>query len=193
MSMKMTNSFFWMDTSFPLLSSQTSMEMDQRNSSWLFLISLMKTSIPEVTIIYFRRTSRSTNTLQAYILLLLALCHAHTLSFLSCSGGIVVFDLAHRYIKWSTHLDMTTKTVRYAAYMIAPPAVVDIDQDGHLEIVVGNNAGFLYVLDSKGDAREGWPKQMGYIMSRPLVADLNDDGKIEILAGDIKHLVFLLY
>ena len=153
----------------------------------------MRTSIPEMTTVYFQRTWRSTNTLQARILLLSAFCHAYTLSLLSYSGGIVVFDLAHRYVKWSTHLDMTTKAVRYAAYMTAPPSVVDIDQDGHLEIVVGNNAGFLYVLDSKGNAREGWPKQMGHIMSRPLVADLNDDGKIEILAGCIKLLYFLLY
>lgn len=95
-----------------------------------------------------------------------------------------------RVVLWSTQLDMTTKNVRYAAYMTASPSILDIDRDGHLEIVVGNNAGFLYVLDSKGNARDGWPKQMGPISSRILVDDLNGDGKIEILAGYIESTFY---
>lgn len=99
------------------------------------------------------------------------------------AGGIVVFDLTRRFVRWSTHLDMTTQTVQYSANMFASPTVLDIDKDGKMEIIVGNNVGFLYVLDSDGNAREGWPKQMGFIVARTLVDDLNGDGKIEILAG----------
>ena len=97
-----------------------------------------------------------------------------------------MFDMMHRVVRWSQHLDMTTKetSVDYKAFMTSSPVVLDIDRDGKMEIIVGNQVGFLYVLDSRGNSREGWPKQMGYISSRPLVGDWNDDGKIEILAGD---------
>ena len=43
--------------------------------------------------------------------------------------------------------------------------------------------GFLYVLNAKGQPRDGWPIQMGEIQGQALVADLNNDGKLEIFAG----------
>lgn len=46
--------------------------------------------------------------------------------------------------------------------------------------------GFLYVLNSNGSPREGWPIQMGEIQGQPLVADLNNDGQLEICVGEVQ-------
>jgi hypothetical protein len=70
-------------------------------------------------------------------------------SLLSAAGGIVVFDLRTRVVKWQQHLDLTTATTKFTAHMFSSPTLADIDADGHMEIVVGTSVGFVYVLDSK--------------------------------------------
>ncbi|MEW5318858.1 MAG: hypothetical protein WDW38_010043 [Sanguina aurantia] len=55
-----------------------------------------------------------------------------------------------------------------------------------LSLQVGTSMGFLYVLNSDGSPREGWPIQMGEIQGQPLVADLNNDGQLEICVGDTR-------
>ena len=45
--------------------------------------------------------------------------------------------------------------------------------------------GFLYVLDSAGVPREGWPIQMAEIQGQPAVADINGDGEVEVVAADV--------
>lgn len=41
----------------------------------------------------------------------------------------------------------------------------------------------LSLLLLQGDARPGWPIQLGEVQGQVLVADLNADGAIEIFAG----------
>lgn len=101
-----------------------------------------------------------------------------------CAGGIVAFDLFHQYVKWEVHLELTTDTIEYRAYIFTPPSIVDIDEDGLMEIVVGTSQGFLYVLNHDGSNRNGWPIQMGQIEGQVLVDDINGDGEIEIVAGN---------
>lgn len=45
--------------------------------------------------------------------------------------------------------------------------------------------GFLYVLDSAGEPREGWPIQMAEIQAAPVAADINGDGELEIVVADV--------
>lgn len=85
-----------------------------------------------------------------------------------------------RLVKWTQHLDLSTDFTKYRAYIYSSPTVVDIDNDGNLEIIVGTSVGFLYVLDNTGQPREGWPVQMGEIQGQPLAADLNGDGFMEV-------------
>jgi glucose dehydrogenase len=68
------------------------------------------------------------------------------------AGGIVVFDLRTRVIKWQQHLDLTTATTKFTAHMFSSPTLADIDADGHMEVVVGTSVGFVYVLDSRVSA-----------------------------------------
>ena len=104
----------------------------------------------------------------------------------------MVFDLHHRFVKWSQHLDLTTDRTTFRAYLFSAPTVVDINGDGYMEIVVGTSEGFLYVLDHEGNVLPGWPIQMAAIESQALVADLNGDGEVEIFAGEVRVHFFCL-
>lgn len=66
----------------------------------------------------------------------------------------------------------------------AAPAVVDINNDGEMEVIFGDYSGLLYVLDSHGNPLPGWPVDMGnQIWGSVAVADLEGDGDIEIVAA----------
>jgi uncharacterized protein YcsI (UPF0317 family) len=67
-------------------------------------------------------------------------------------GSIVVFNLDTKQVKWTVELDLSTDSVSYRAYIYSSPTVVDVDEDGFLEIVVGTSFGFLYVLHHNGIA-----------------------------------------
>ena len=47
-------------------------------------------------------------------------------------GGIVVYDLQTRALKWSQHLDLTTANTTFRAHMFSPPTRADIDRDGRV-------------------------------------------------------------
>ena len=69
------------------------------------------------------------------------------------------------------------------ARMQTGPAVADIDGDGELEIVVGDNAGHLHVLNHDG-TYVFEPEDIGGYLNTPTIADINDDGELEIIVGD---------
>jgi glucose dehydrogenase len=82
----------------------------------------------------------------------MASCHFLTSLCCHCyapAGGIVVFDLRTRVIKWQQHLDLTTATTKFTAHMFSSPTLADIDADGQMEVVVGTSVGFVYVLNSR--------------------------------------------
>jgi hypothetical protein len=55
-------------------------------------------------------------------------------------GAIVVFDLRLRRVKWQQHLDLSTDSTDYRAYIYSAPVLADLDRDGKLEIIVGTSA-----------------------------------------------------
>ena len=56
------------------------------------------------------------------------------------------------------------KSSSFPAYVLFSPTIVDLDKDGgDLEIVIGTSAGNLYVFNSKGIHRTGFPYSMGTI------------------------------
>ncbi|HID32426.1 MAG TPA: VCBS repeat-containing protein, partial [bacterium (Candidatus Stahlbacteria)] len=68
----------------------------------------------------------------------------------------------------------------------SPPALGDLDGDGTVEIVVNayhsSNYDTLYVLDSSGNIKPGWPVSIPYCrLSGPALADIDKDGDLEIL------------
>jgi len=61
----------------------------------------------------------------------------------------VVYDLRTKMLKWQQQLDLTTDTTKFKAHIFSSPTLVDVNNDGLLEIVVGTSLGFVYVLDSQ--------------------------------------------
>ncbi|CAA0810659.1 Protein DEFECTIVE IN EXINE FORMATION 1 [Striga hermonthica] len=100
------------------------------------------------------------------------------------AGGIVVFNLDTKQVKWSVQLDLSSDNANFRAYIYSSPSVVDLDGDGNLDILVGTSFGLFYVIDHRGKVREKFPLEMAEIQGAVIAADINDDGKIELVTTD---------
>ncbi|KAH7423955.1 hypothetical protein KP509_12G082900 [Ceratopteris richardii] len=100
--------------------------------------------------------------------------------------GIVVFNMDTKQLKWKQLLDLSRDEGDYRAHIYSPPTVVDLDNDGFLDIVVGTAFGFCYVLDHRGEARENFPLSMGEIHGQVLASDINSDGLVELVTTDAR-------
>lgn len=101
------------------------------------------------------------------------------------AGSIVVFNLDTKQVKWATELDLSTDSAKFRAYIYSSPTVVDLDNDGNLDILVGTSFGLVYVLDHHGNVRDKFPLEMAEIQGAVVAGDINDDGKIEIVTADV--------
>ncbi|XP_074271530.1 protein DEFECTIVE IN EXINE FORMATION 1 [Silene latifolia] len=101
------------------------------------------------------------------------------------AGGVVVFNLDTKQVKWTAPLDLSTDSATYRAYIYSTPTVADLDNDGNLDILVGTSFGLFYVLDHHGKVREKFPLEMAEIQGAVVAADINDDGKIELVTADV--------
>jgi hypothetical protein len=103
------------------------------------------------------------------------------------AGGIVALDLYSGSPIWSEHLDLTTDATELRANIYCTPTVVDLDGDGHLEVVVGTSLGFIYVLRGEtGAVLPKFPLIMSEIQAQIAVEDVNHDGILEMIAIDQK-------
>ena len=68
--------------------------------------------------------------------------------------------------------------------LFSSPALGDVDHDGRLEVAIGGNDGYLYLIDDNGGII--W-KQGLYegddVLSSPAIGDLDGDGEMEIIVG----------
>ncbi|MCB9790517.1 VCBS repeat-containing protein [Candidatus Nomurabacteria bacterium] len=72
--------------------------------------------------------------------------------------------------------------------LASSPLIVDIDNDGKNEVIFSSTPddGRIYVVDSNGEDKSGWPVQVPYKLynyiglGSPAVADINGDGNLEI-------------
>jgi hypothetical protein len=106
-------------------------------------------------------------------------------NYVAC--GLIAYNLQSRKMLWQLHLDLTTDLTKFRAFVYSNPVVADLDGDGKLEILVGTSVGFIYVVNSDGKVRKGFPLQMGEIQASITVHDLNGDGQLEIIAADSRH------
>jgi len=106
-------------------------------------------------------------------------------NYVAC--GLVAYNLRTRAMLWHIHLDLTTDLTKFRAFLYSNPVLADLDGDGKLETLVGTSVGFIYVVNSDGKVRKGFPLQMGEIQAPITVHDLNGDGQLEIIAADSRH------
>jgi hypothetical protein len=73
----------------------------------------------------------------------------------------------------------------------ASPKLYDFDGDGKLEIVIATRGGQVYVLNSDGTVKTGWPKSTGNaIFGTSAIGDIDGDGLAEIVVGNDGGLVY---
>ena len=94
----------------------------------------------------------------------------------SQTGTLFCLDAASK-VMWKHKLPSSTDS---------PPAVADIDDDGHPEIVVGtmtagDKHGRVVALDARL-LKEKWVARVpGHVQSEPALVDLNDDGVLDVI------------
>lgn len=85
--------------------------------------------------------------------------------------------------------------VRTCGTVKSAPAIADIDKDEEMEIIFPayhfSNQDSLYVIDSKGKNKPGWPTCIPYgRLSSPAIGDIDNDGYFEIVIGGLDASTF---
>lgn len=104
-------------------------------------------------------------------------------------GALVAIDVITGKVKWSRELEKTTKRAKFPAYLLSSPTVINLDDDGVLDVVVVAASGEVHAFDAHGNVKMGWPQQVGPSHGQPLAEDVNGDGQIDICVGDVKGQV----
>lgn len=75
-------------------------------------------------------------------------------------------------------------------YVPSPPTLADMDRDGDLEIILGEDDGKIHAYHHTGKAVAGWPVLLDqeWFASGISVGDLDGDGEMEILAGNYDRM-----
>ncbi|MEZ5322590.1 MAG: VCBS repeat-containing protein [Microthrixaceae bacterium] len=61
------------------------------------------------------------------------------------------------------------------------PAIVDVDGDGHREVVAGHGVSLVDAVDAQGREPAGWPKLTGgWVVGTPGFGDVDGDGRAEM-------------
>ncbi|GAB1600467.1 protein DEFECTIVE IN EXINE FORMATION 1-like [Argonauta hians] len=100
-------------------------------------------------------------------------------------SSIVYLNLTSMQIMDTVFLELSQLTANFPAYILFSPTVIDLDSnDGPLETITGTSSGKLYVINSNGEIRTGFPVPFETIHGQLTVGDVNSDGMLEIIVID---------
>ena len=94
-------------------------------------------------------------------------------------GWIMTFDAKTGNEKWR----YTTSPIECTD---TPPAIVDLDQDGSLEVVYGTFAGNLHVVKPNGDVKSRLNATTHFVQTGPLAVDVNGGRHLDLICGTFK-------
>lgn len=64
------------------------------------------------------------------------------------------------------------------------PALADLDRDGKIEIVLGDDAGLLHAFRLQGNELPNFPRLIGEaVQASPVIANIDDDSVLDIVVG----------
>ncbi|KAE8697722.1 Protein DEFECTIVE IN EXINE FORMATION 1 [Hibiscus syriacus] len=122
------------------------------------------------------------------------------------AGGIVVFNLVTKQVKWAKDLDLSTDTANFRAHIYSSPNVVDLDGDGNLDVLVGTSYGLFYVLDHHvttdthgnvaawtAQGEEIWEAHVNSLIPQgPAVGDVDGDGHTDLVVPTLSGNIYVL-
>ncbi len=85
-------------------------------------------------------------------------------------------------LEWSFETELGVSTT---------PNIIDIDNDGQLEIIFGSDEGILYCLDINGNKLWNFTTDR-CLYSSPTIADLDNNGFFEIVIGSYDEYVYCI-
>ncbi len=102
--------------------------------------------------------------------------------------GVTVLDAKTGSIKWRVNSGRDIKSAFIeeggnAGFTWATAKIADIDADKGKEIVTGDSAGNISVLDAKGNFKPGFPVKLPGAVRAVTLCDIDSDGTSEILVG----------
>ncbi|MCP3684241.1 MAG: S8 family serine peptidase, partial [bacterium] len=96
---------------------------------------------------------------------------------------------------WPKTIDTTWEDGDYSGDCVMQYSLVvdDMDNDGFNEIAVGDNCGYLHVLEHNGEYVTGWPRKISGRATKGLaIGDIDGDSEPEILMGSYDSYLFIL-
>lgn len=106
-----------------------------------------------------------------------------------CLNGDPVDGYATSVLGWPVYIGNS------GANLSASPAVGDIDDDNHLEVVVPNSAGRVLGLNHDGTPMTNWPQWIAstsvFFVGSPALGDITGDGKLEVVIPSMNGLCYI--
>ncbi len=84
---------------------------------------------------------------------------------------------------WSTFIGQTTSS---------SPAAGDIDDDGIVEVVIGDGSGTIYKINAMNGTIEASFSVSASIESSPTLGDINEDGTVEVVFGSLDGVLYII-